>query len=94
MDQTQATIRSKELGALIDLVTDVDPVAQPFLHFLPQLLEQKILHPISLRSFVVFAQAAIKRDTDPLLRDALHILNQLIDPLDGVFTHPFASDIF
>ncbi len=94
MDNLQATLRSKDLGALIDLVTDLDPQAHPFLHYLPQLFEQNILNPITLGSFVVFAQASLKRDVNPLLIDAFHVLNQLIDPHDGSMLTPTQATFF
>jgi hypothetical protein len=85
--------RHEIIGQLEDLLVGRDSYLDPFLKFLPDMLENPSLNSIDPAHAVKFAELALKYDKTPLIRDALKILNKLVDPQDGSLNIP-GPDIF
>jgi hypothetical protein len=81
------------LGKLKDMLIRVDPNTNPFLYYLPELLTQKQFSQIDPRHVVTFVELTLKFDKNPLVKDAILILNRLVDPIDGSLIVP-SREIF
>lgn len=74
------------------LVARTDYRTQPFLYYLPKLLESKALAGINPQQAVLFVEIAFKHETMPYVTDAMQILNKLVSS-DGTLNQP-AQDMF
>jgi hypothetical protein len=81
------------IGNLKDMLAGRDIFPDPFLYYLPNLLENHQLSGIEPIHAVKFAQLALKYEKSPLMQDALKILNKLVSPEDGSLIKA-APDIF
>jgi hypothetical protein len=75
--------RFETVGHLKDILVGVDSRSQPFLYNLPDLLFKTDLSQLNPNHAVMFSELALHHDKQPIVKDALAILNQLIDPIDG-----------
>jgi hypothetical protein len=92
-DMNDRVARSQAVSRLKEIVARADNHRQPFLYYLPQLLDKPELSLIDPAHAVKFAEIARKYDALPLVKDALKILNQTVNPDDGSLREP-ARDIF
>jgi hypothetical protein len=81
-------LKQNAVGELKDLIERVDKRINPFLYYLPEIITKPQLTGINPVQAVLFAQIALKHDQLPLVKDALKILNQLINPDDGNLVNP------
>jgi hypothetical protein len=85
--------REDMLGKLKDMLIRVDPEINPFLFYLPNLLDQKQFSGIDPAQAVTFTEMTLRYDKNPLVKDAIMILNRLVNPLDGSLIAP-SREIF
>jgi len=90
----QLNQNTEELARLKDIVIHVDRHVNPFLYYLPELLNRPELSEINPAHAVRFAELTLKHDTVPIVADALHILDKLVNPVDGSLTTTPGRDIF
>lgn len=84
----QKLTQAKAVGHLKDLLSRVDPYTNPFLYYLPQLINNPHLNMINPDHAVKFTELALKHETSPIITDALKILNKIINPEDGSLYTP------
>lgn len=75
-------------GQIKDLISQALPYKDPFLYYLPQLLQMPEFTGLSSKKLLDFVQQAVQFDKKPVIHDALQILNRLVDPNDGRLLTP------
>lgn len=85
------TSREATIGKLKDITSHISVAAHPFLYYLPQFLERGLLTFPNSTGLILFVEKAIVPYKDPLVEDALKILNQLVDPEDMSLITPRPS---
>ena len=86
MDQSRK--RLDIIDQIRDSVSSASPLTDPFLYYLPDLLVQSEFSNLHLDNILTFTQYAQNNYTSPILKDALHILNQMIQNQDGRLNPP------
>jgi hypothetical protein len=79
------------IGQLRDLIAMIDMQHDPFLYYLPALLQTSELSDIDVGHAVTFTKLALKYDSAPMVKDALLILNRIVNPDDGRLLAPSPS---
>lgn len=82
------------IGKIRDLVSITSPQKDPFLYYLPFLIEQNVLKDITPESLFKYAQIAVLQEKSEVLLDGLKILNQLVDSNDGSMRPPSPTNFF
>ena len=85
--------RLEIVGHLRGLLDGRDTNSDPFLKFLPDMLENPGLVNIDPNHALKFTELALKYNKTLLIQDALKILNKIVDPEDGSLKIP-GSDMF
>lgn len=85
------------LGRLKDLTSRSSPQTDPFLYFLPYLIEQKLITSVSFSTFIPFIEELRRPHAQEIVKSALQVLNQLVSSEDGhllpVSPETFAGNI-
>ena len=81
------------LGKLTDLVSRLSPKTQTFLYYLPQLLNTPEFSNINPENAVKFTELALKDEQSPIIKDALKVLNRVVNIEDGSLKM-FSKDMF
>lgn len=81
------------LGRLKDLTSGTTPQSDPFLYYLPYLIERKIITSVSFSTFIPFIEELRKPQASEIVRSALRVLNQLVSSEDGHLL-PVSPDAF
>ncbi len=76
------------ISRLRDLLAYTDQIQDPFLYHLPNLLGKHDFSQIDPGNAVTFCEYALKHQKEPIVMDALRVLNQLIEPTDGTLKTP------
>ncbi len=83
--------RQVAVGKIKDLTSHLGSDTQPFLYYLPRLMERQLLDFPSYTGLVNFIEKALAPNHLPLIDDALLILNQLVEREDGTLVTPRQS---
>ena len=76
------------IGEIKDLVAQTQPHTDPFLYYLPTLLTMKDFENIHSGKLTAFVKEAVLYERKPIIRDAMNVLNKLVDPNDGTLLTP------
>jgi len=84
----------KNLEDLKSLVLKIDNKENPFLYYLPSLLQTKPFSRFNPENALLFTTAALKYNSHPVVSDALRILNNIIQVDDGSLKQPSPHHFF
>ncbi|OGG05048.1 hypothetical protein A2Z33_07245 [Candidatus Gottesmanbacteria bacterium RBG_16_52_11] len=93
MTGTDKNRRLVTIGQIRDLVPKMARYTDPFLYYLPDILNRPEFLDVNAEKVLEFVRQALNYKKQPMVSDALTILNRMVDKEDGSLKMP-AEDLF
>lgn len=93
MTNQDTSHRLNYVGQIEDLIPEHTRFTDPFLFYLPKFLTDPQFNNLNAEKALDFARIAVSYDKPEIVKDALKILNKLVDEKNGSLK-PSSRDIF